>query len=213
MRLRIGLVAAGACLSLGLLAGTASAKTTAPTVVPNVTTIPALYTEKLASVAKNGKQFKGTFAIQRFVDKGGKAEAVGILKGTYAGKKITKYNFKTPASLTSGSSTSSTSGSARDAAAASCTVLNLVLGPINLNLLGLVVQVGGLAPGATTPTLPIQVLITAVPADGLLGNLLCDLTNALNQNGVLSGLQSDVTELVGALNGLTTILGELPSTS
>jgi hypothetical protein len=211
MRFRIGLVAAGACLSLGLLAGTASAKTTAPTVVPNVTTIPALYTEKVASVAKAGKQFKGTYAIQRFVDKGGQAEAVGILKGTYAGHHITKYNFKTPASLTSGSS-SGTSGSARDAAAASCTVLNLVLGPINLNLLGLVVQVGGLAPGATTPTLPIQVLITAVPADGLLGNLLCDLTNALNQNGVLSGLQGDVTELVGALNGLTTILGELPTT-
>ena len=48
----------------------------------------------------------------------------------------------------------------------SCQVLNLVLGPINLNLLGLVVR-----------TNQINVRIDAVPGAGnLLGNLLCSVT-------------------------------------
>jgi hypothetical protein len=61
---------------------------------------------------------------------------------------------------------------------ASCQILDLVLGPINLNLLGLVVT-----------TNQIHLNITAVPGAGnLLGNLLCAVTNLLNNGGPLGGL-------------------------
>jgi hypothetical protein len=45
-----------------------------------------------------------------------------------------------------------------------CTVLDLVLGPLNLNLLGLIVELNR-----------VQLRITANPAGGLLGSLLCGL--------------------------------------
>ena len=53
-----------------------------------------------------------------------------------------------------------------------CPILNLRLGPINLNLLGLVVQ-----------TSPICLVITGFENGGLLGQLLCGLSTALN-NGI-----------------------------
>jgi hypothetical protein len=54
-------------------------------------------------------------------------------------------------------------------------VLDLRLGPINLNVLGLVVQ-----------TSPICLTITATPGGGLLGDLLCQLGNLLNQGFTIS---------------------------
>ncbi len=55
---------------------------------------------------------------------------------------------------------------------ASCPVLNLNLGPLNLNLLGLIVTLNNCA----MPAGPVNVNVTAIPGAGnLLGNLLCDL--------------------------------------
>ena len=56
-----------------------------------------------------------------------------------------------------------------------CDILNLSLGPVNLNLLGLVVNLDNCNNG------PVTVDVTAVPGAGnLLGNLLCNLANLLN---------------------------------
>lgn len=58
----------------------------------------------------------------------------------------------------------------------SCEVLTLTLGPIDLNLLGLRVQLFG-----ATPEDPITILIYAVPGPGnLLGNLVCGLVRLLD---------------------------------
>jgi len=78
-----------------------------------------------------------------------------------------------------------------------CAILNLQLGPINLNLLGLVVQ-----------TSPICLTITGFENGGLLGQLLCALANALN-NGIplvqyLESLPPD--QLNTLLAGITDIL-------
>lgn len=51
-----------------------------------------------------------------------------------------------------------------------CTVLELTLGPLDLNLLGLMVHLGGAA-----PTDPVHLLITADSEGGILGSLLCSL--------------------------------------
>ena len=84
-------------------------------------------------------------------------------------------------------------------AAAGCNILNLVLGPLDLNLLGLAVHLD-----------QVVLDITAVPGAGnLLGNLLCavaNLLNGLNLNllggALLNTLTQLLNNLVGALAGL-----------
>jgi hypothetical protein len=86
-----------------------------------------------------------------------------------------------------------TSTSVRASAAAAqpqtCQVLKLVLGPLHLDLLGLVVDLYG-----KTRSDPVIVTITAVPSQGLLGQLLCGLAGG---GGItsLSGLQSLLNSL------------------
>ena len=68
-----------------------------------------------------------------------------------------------------------------------CTILNLTLGPIDLNLLGLRVA-----------TNEIRLLVEAVPGAGnLLGNLLCAITNLLNPSA-----NTPLAQLVQVLNAL-----------
>lgn len=72
-------------------------------------------------------------------------------------------------------------GPAQARTAATCPVLHPVIGPVNVNLLGLVVTLGG----ERRRTQPIGLDITAVQGSGnLLGNLLCGVTNLLNGTGV-----------------------------
>jgi hypothetical protein len=92
-----------------------------------------------------------------------------------------------------------TLGTSPNPADPSCPILDLELGPINLNLLGLNVE-----------TSPICLDITAERGPGnLLGNLLCGLTNALNATptpalgNVLGALPAaDRTALLGGLTGI-----------
>jgi hypothetical protein len=53
----------------------------------------------------------------------------------------------------------------------SCRVLNLILGPLDLNLLGLVVQLYGPNRNA-----PVTLTITSFPGQGVLGDLFCGLS-------------------------------------
>lgn len=78
-----------------------------------------------------------------------------------------------------------------------CAILDLRLGPINLNLLGLDVQ-----------TSPIGLVLTGFPSGGLLGQLLYGLANGLN-NGIplveyLGNLPPE--QLNTLLAGITNIL-------
>jgi len=57
-----------------------------------------------------------------------------------------------------------------------CEILNLVLGPVTLDLLGLVVNLDNCRGG------PVQVCVSATASEGLLGSLLCSLTG----NGLLN---------------------------
>jgi hypothetical protein len=55
--------------------------------------------------------------------------------------------------------------------APSCRVLNLILGPLDLNLLGLVVELYGPNRNA-----PVTLTITSFPGQGVLGDLFCSLS-------------------------------------
>ena len=96
----------------------------------------------------------------------------------------------------------------------SCQVLKLVLGPLHLDLLGLVVNLYG-----KTRTNPVIVTINAQPDKGLLGQLLCGLaggggvTDLAGLQSLLSslGLNLSTTQLQNLLNqlGITNLSGGL----
>lgn len=202
-RLRIALLAGVATFALGAISVPVASASNGTTVPPKTNSLPALKTVPVHGVAKNGKQFNGTYAIQRYVAGANKVYAVGTLKGTLKGRHVTRYNVMMPATLAGPPATA-----ARAAQVTSCTVLQLQLGPIDLNLLGLRVQLFG-GTNASNP-LPITALITAVPGNGnLLGNLLCNITGALNQGGLLSQLNTNLQQLAATLTSLTSLLGAL----
>lgn len=88
---------------------------------------------------------------------------------------------------------------------AGCPILNLSVGPIDLNLLGLIVTLDNCAGG------PVTVDVTAIPGGGLLGDLLCGLANLLNGGlglgDILGGLTGAQTTQI--LGGLTDLLNQL----
>jgi hypothetical protein len=151
------------------------------------------------------KGFKGKLAIDRFATRNGKMVAIGTLKGTMRKngktKRVKARTVTVPASLVG-------AGSGAKAAQVppipgACQILNLVLGPINLNLLGLVVR-----------TNQINLRIDAVPGAGnLLGNLLCAITGILNPTGALGQLTGAINQLTAALNALLALVPQSPGTA
>jgi hypothetical protein len=145
------------------------------------------------------KGFKGTYTIKRFTTRAGEIVAVGKLTGKMrkGGKtrRVSRNNVRMPAELVgagSGASASQVLPPIDDA----CEVLNLVLGPITLDLLGLVVR-----------TNLINVRIDAVPGEGnLLGNLLCGITGILNPTGALGQLTGAIRDLTAALNAILALV-------
>jgi hypothetical protein len=152
-------------------------------------------------VAKNGKKFDGTFGVYKFVAKNGKLWAVGTVSGKLGKRSVKRGNVMVPAELTGDSNTVTTSQTGGN-----CTVLHLVLGPVNLNLLGLKVTLGG----GLQANQPIVLDITAQRGGGLLGDLLCGLTDSLG--GQLGQIGTQLQQLASALNALAGLLGGLQAT-
>src|SRR4051812_41192098 len=128
---RMLLAAAVAALAVMLIggAGPAAAQTSSGTLAKTV---------KLTGTAKGGKKFSGTYTIQRFTRKGSKVLAVGTVKGKVKGKRVTEKNVKIPVTLQHhAGATTSQNPTAPVPTEGACTILDLVLNPIDLNLLGL----------------------------------------------------------------------------
>jgi hypothetical protein len=147
---------------------------------------------------KGKKPFTGTYTIERFIAKGGKLYSVGTVKGKVGAKKVTKENVQVPATVANASAPAAGQAQASQVplplpplpAGNACSILSLDLGPINLNLLGLVVR-----------TNQIQLRIDAVQGPGnLLGNLLCGITGILNPAGTLAN--TPLGQLAQILNAL-----------
>lgn len=72
---------------------------------------------------------------------------------------------------------------------AACSALNLVLGPLHPNLLGLNVHLNR-----------VHLTITAIPGAGnLLGNLLCAITGLLNSGGSLNQVAALLNRVLALL--------------
>jgi len=124
-----------------------------------------------------------TFNVQRFAVQQGALVAVGTLTGT-ATNTVTGLvtNFIAPLAIPVNTAQTT----------ATCEILNLVLGPLDLNLLGLAVHLDR-----------VVLNITAVPGAGnLLGNLLCAVAGLLDGNGALAGLAGLLNNLLVALSSL-----------
>jgi hypothetical protein len=137
--------------------------------------------------------FTGTFTPRKFSVTNGALEATGLLKGTLVDANGTQLGTvsQTVTDTVSTASPASTTNAA-NAPVVGCGILNLVLGPLNLNLLGLVVQLN-----------QVNLVITAVPGAGnLLGNLLCGVVGLLNGGGALSGLLGEITTLLNSILAL-----------
>jgi len=72
-----------------------------------------------------------------------------------------------------------------------CTVLDVVLGPLNLTLLGVTVNLDNCSNG------PVEVCVSATRSEGLLGNILCGLAG--NPNLTLQSLLSFIENLLSHL--------------
>jgi hypothetical protein len=190
--LRGTVLAASLAMALGLSATAANAATTshrggavttraaAPAAAAGTVTAPVTGT---FTNSDGTGTFTGSFAPKKFSVVRGTLEATGLLTGT-----LTNANGTRLAAVSKTITAPVDTGNAADALPA-CSVLNLVLGPLNLNLLGLLVQLN-----------QVHLTITALPGAGnLLGNLLCAVTNLLNGGGPLS-------EIAGLLNAILALL-------
>lgn len=141
-------------------------------------------TAPVSGTISNGKTFTGVFTVKRFVASKGKIFAVGTIRGTVknASGDVTRSAAAAPTVTVPAvfPVTSAASGLV-------CNVLNLNLGPLDLNLLGLVVHLN-----------QVILNITAQPG-ALLGNLLCSLAGLLNGGTPLAGLVNLLNQILAAL--------------
>ena len=135
----------------------------------------------ITGVVQNVGTFAGTFAISRFAIQDGALVAVGQLSGT-----ITNTATGVTSAVVSSIAlpVSSITGS--------CDILNLVLGPLHLDLLGLVVDLNQVVLDITAQT----------GAGNLLGNLLCAITGLLDAGSLGTQLVNLLNQLLGVLAGL-----------
>jgi hypothetical protein len=124
-----------------------------------------------------GSTFVGTLNLQRFSVVNGVVSAVGTLAGTLTNAlgQVTSVvrNLTIPLNLST--------------IQATCDILHLELGPLNLDLLGLVINLN-------------QVVLDIDAQSGpgnLLGNLLCAVAGLLDNPSGLSALLNRILSLLG----------------
>jgi hypothetical protein len=147
----------------------------APTAAPGAFAAaqPAATTQEVTGTLADGTAFTGAISdlTARTVD------GVLTLTGTITGTGIPEGGVPF--------TTTVDSLQANDA----CTILDLDLGPIHLDLLGLVVDLN-----------QVELDITAVPGAGnLLGNLLCAVAGLLDNGGPLQGIGALLNRLLTGL--------------
>ena len=124
--------------------------------------------------AGGGAIFTGTFQLQRFANQGGQLVANGLLTGVVTSATGVSTSLVRTVSLPAAIGETN------------CQILHLDLGPLFLDVLGLQINLN-------------QVIldITAVAGAGnLLGNLLCAVTNLLNNPSGLVALLNQILALL-----------------
>jgi hypothetical protein len=173
--MKVKVVLANAIVSAIALFGVFTASGTAQTpagLTVNCAT-PTCLTQSITGTASNGDAVNLTSTVTRFTHQRGALLAVVSTTGTVGTQQVNQTSTVPVSTL---------------AADPSCTILDLTLGPLHLNLLGLVVDLN-----------QVHLTITGQTGPGnLLGNLLCGLANALNGSQA-GGLSTLLNQILGAL--------------
>ena len=147
---------------------------TANAAAPNTSQLTVPVSGTVAGVSS----FVGNFDVTRFAVQNGQLVAIGTLTGT-----LTNLVTNTTQTISRVIAIPVTSTSA------SCDILHLTLGPLDLNLLGLMVHLD-----------QVVLDITAQPGSGnLLGNLLCAVAGLLDGGGPLGQIAGLLNQILGQL--------------
>ena len=139
-----------------------------------------LVTSPVTGTTADGSTVAGTLDVTRFVARNGTLQAVGTFAGTIT---------DTAGTVVASGTQQITLPVLLPPTSASCQILDLVLGPLHLDLLGLVVDLN-----------QVHLTITAVPGPGnLLGNLLCAIAGLLDGPSPLSGIAALLNRVLAIL--------------
>jgi hypothetical protein len=204
--LKRSLLATLATLVLAVLAiaPTASAETTSASRTVPVT---GMVTNTFGGTVGT---FSGAYNLQSVSSVAGEPVAIAILTGTITDARTgfprpVVRTVTAPLDATTGDATTgATSGAmAADRTFAqvteSCPILDLSIGAVHLNLLGLVIHLD-----------PVHLNITAEAGDGaLLGNLLCTVAHLLDPDGSGGGGIGDIADIGGLLDTVLGLLNQI----
>jgi hypothetical protein len=145
---------------------------------------------KSLAIPVSAENFTGTFTLTRFANVGGAVQALGTLAGvvtTGAGPVSLVRTVALPVEIGSGQQ-ASTQQVAPQQVTATCDILHLELGPLDLDLLGLVVHLNRIV---------LDIDAQSGPGN-LLGNLLCAVTGLLDNPGGLAQVLNQILAIIGA---------------
>lgn len=135
--------------------------------------------------------FTGTFNLTRFANIGGVVNATGTLTGiltTPDGPVGVVRTIAIPVQLPSaGQTVAATPGVAPAQVTATCDILHLELGPLDLDLLGLVVHLNRVV---------LDIDAQSGPGN-LLGNLLCAVVGLLDNPSGLANVLNQILAIIG----------------
>ena len=178
----LALILGAVMLSLMPLSFSADARTASPrgglyTNAMLLSQAPGGVTVPVTGTSSKGGKFTGAFNIKHFGVVNDQIVAVGTLTGTIqtgAGNVIGTILRTISMVVTFPGAT--------------CDILHLELGPLDLNLLGLIVHLD-----------KVVLDIDADPTGGLLGALLCAVANLLNTGGLLADIAALLNQILALL--------------
>ena len=180
-------------LALVLVLLTTSAASAAPS-APSKSALSVPITGTFIDALGGRGTFSGTFAITRFEAVGNQLFANGYLTGTLTdstGAPLGSVMKSVAIPVTLDTVSSATTGR-RIAPTATCDILNLVLGPLHLDLLGLTVDLNQVVLDIAAQT----------GAGNLLGNLLCAVVSLLDGAGALIDIAQLLNQILDILSDL-----------
>jgi hypothetical protein len=146
---------------------------------------------KIVGQTSKGDRVTGYFTPRGFTKHNGHLRAKGLVSGVVHQGNGTTRTFSAMRTFRVTSANGTVPGAARAATSlqATCDILHLVLGPLDLNLLGLKVHLD-------------RVVLDIVAQSGagqLLGNLLCAVAGLLDNGGTLSQLLNQLGQILNQL--------------
>ena len=149
-------------------------------------------TSRIVGKTGNGRAVTGYFVPLKFSKNNGKLFVRGLVHGVVHNTDGSTRTFdvlRTRRVMTIEGTPIRTRTQAAAALAAPCDILNLVLGPLDLDLLGLQIHLDRI----------VLNIVAQSGAGNLLGNLLCAVAGLLDGTGVLGRITDLLNQILGRL--------------